>query len=70
MHECTEPANLERLRQRGLGAKRSLASRALALGVEGMEERLTRREPLRRIHECTFAVLPMRVPTIWVSPGP
>ncbi len=50
------PENLERLRQRGLSAKRSLALREFALGVEGLE-RFVRREPLRRIHECVFGVL-------------
>lgn len=50
------PENLERLRARGLGAKRSLALRELALGVESLE-RFVRREPLRRVHECVFAIL-------------
>ena len=50
------PANLERLRQRGLAAKRSLALREFALGVEGLE-RFVRGEPLRRVHECVFGVL-------------
>jgi protein phosphatase len=54
--EYTAPANLERLRQRGLGAKRSLALREFALGLEGLE-RFVRGEPLRRVHECVFAVL-------------
>jgi protein phosphatase len=54
--EYTTPENLERLRSRGLGAKRSLALREFALGVEGLE-RFIRREPLRRIHECVFGVL-------------
>ena len=54
--EYTAPANLERLRQRGLGAKRSLALREFALGLEGLE-RFARGEPLRRVHECVFAVL-------------
>jgi protein phosphatase len=54
--EYTAPANLERLRRRGLGAKRSLALREFALGIEGLE-RFARGEPLRRIHECVFAVL-------------
>jgi protein phosphatase len=49
--------NLERLRQRGLSAKRSLALREFALGVEGLE-RFVGREPLRKIHECVFGVLP------------
>jgi hypothetical protein len=49
-------ANLARLRQRGLGRKRSLALSEFALGVEGLE-RFVRREPLRRVHECVFGVL-------------
>jgi protein phosphatase len=54
--EYTLPSNLERLRSRGLGHKRSLALRELALGIEALE-RFTRREPLRRAHECVFGVL-------------
>jgi protein phosphatase len=50
------PENLERLRSRGVGAKRSLASREFALGIEALE-RFIRREPLRRTHECVFGVL-------------
>jgi hypothetical protein len=52
----TEPANLERLRARGLSHKRSLALREFALGVEALE-RFVRGEPLRRVHECVFGVL-------------
>jgi hypothetical protein len=33
--EYTAPENLERLRSRGLSAKRSLAAREFALGIEG-----------------------------------
>jgi protein phosphatase len=54
--EYTLPENLERLRKRGLGAKRSLALREFALGIEGLE-RFVRHEPLRRVHECVFGVL-------------
>jgi protein phosphatase len=54
--EYTVPENLERLRQRGVSAKRSLAIREFALGVEALE-RFVRREPLRRVHECVFGVL-------------
>lgn len=54
--EYTLPENLERLRRRGLGAKRSLALREFALGVEALE-RFVRREPLYRVHECVFGVL-------------
>ena len=54
--EYLMPENLERLRSRGLGSKRSLASREFALGVEALE-RFVRKEPLRRTHECVFGVL-------------
>lgn len=54
--EYTAPENLERLRSRGLGAKRSLALREFALGVEGLE-RFVRHEPFWRVHECVFGVL-------------
>lgn len=54
--DYTTEANLSRLRSRGLGAKRSLALREFALGVEALE-RFVRREPLRRVHECVFGVL-------------
>jgi polynucleotide kinase-phosphatase len=50
------PANLERLRERGVFAKRSLAQREFALGIEALE-RFVRKEPLRRVHECVFGVL-------------
>ncbi|MGH7132032.1 MAG: polynucleotide kinase-phosphatase [Phycisphaerales bacterium] len=56
--EYTLASNLDRLRSRGLGAKRSLAMREFALGVESLE-RFVRKEPLRRVHECVFAVLAM-----------
>jgi len=48
--------NLERLRQRSLGRKRSLALNEFALGAESLE-RFVRGEPLRRVHECAFGVL-------------
>lgn len=54
--DYTEPANLDRLRQRSLGHKRSLAAREYALGLESLE-RAARGEPLWRVHECVFAVL-------------
>ena len=50
------PVNLERLKSRAVGAKRSLAGREFALGVEALE-RFIRKEPLRRTHECVFGVL-------------
>lgn len=54
--EYTLPEHLERLRSRGLSAKRSLALREFALGIEALE-RFVRKEPLRRVHECVFGVL-------------
>jgi protein phosphatase len=54
--DYTEPANLDRLRQRHLGHKRSMALREYALGLEALD-RVARGEPLWRIHECVFAVL-------------
>jgi protein phosphatase len=54
--EYTLPEHLSRLRHRGLSAKRALALREFALGIEGLE-RLIRGEPLRRVHECVFGVL-------------
>jgi protein phosphatase len=50
------PPNLERLSSRGLSAKRSLALREFALGIESLQ-RFVEHEPLRRVHECAFAVL-------------
>jgi protein phosphatase len=54
--DYAEPSNLDRLRTRGLGHKRSLASREYALGLEALD-RVARGEPLWRVHECVFAVL-------------
>ena len=50
------PENLTRLRQRGLGAKRANALREFALGHEALT-RFVARAPLRKTHECVFAVL-------------
>jgi protein phosphatase len=50
------PEYLDRLRQRGLGAKRALALREFALGIEALERFVTH-QPLRQIHECVFGVL-------------
>ena len=54
--DYTSGENLNRLRTRGLGRKRSLALGEFALGIEGLE-RFVRGEPLRRVHECVFGVL-------------
>lgn len=56
--EYDAPDNLVRLRERGLGGKRNLALREFALGHEALK-RFVAREPLRRVHECVFAVLAM-----------
>ncbi len=48
--------NLSRLRNRGLGRKRSLALREFALGIESLE-RFAAAEPLYRVHEAVFGVL-------------
>jgi protein phosphatase len=54
--EYDAPENLTRLRARGLSGKRNLALREFALGHEALK-RFVAREPLRRVHECVFAVL-------------
>lgn len=54
--DYTRPLHLERLRQRGLQRKRSMALREFALGLEGLD-RFVRREPLHRVHECALGVL-------------
>ena len=54
--EYLEPANLNRLRQRSLGRKSSLARREFALGIEALD-RFAANEHLARVHECVFGVL-------------
>lgn len=54
--EYTRPEQLDTLRNRFLGHKRSLALREYALGLEALD-RLAGGEPLWRIHEAVFAVL-------------
>ena len=54
--EYDAPDNLVRLRERHLGGKRSLALNEFALGHEALK-RFVARQPLRRVHECVFAVL-------------
>jgi len=54
--DYTDPENLDRLRHRGLGHKRSLAVREYSLGLEALD-RVARGEPLWRVHECVFGVL-------------
>jgi protein phosphatase len=52
------PENLERLRRRGLGLKRSMALREFALGLEALH-RFVEHAPLSRVHQCVFGVLAM-----------
>ncbi|WP_284575068.1 polynucleotide kinase-phosphatase [Streptomyces sp. 2P-4] len=54
--EYARPEQLDRLRGRALGHKRSLALREYALGLEALD-RLAAGEPLWRVHEAVFAVL-------------
>ncbi|RYZ56208.1 MAG: polynucleotide kinase-phosphatase [Sphingobacteriales bacterium] len=54
--EYTTQQNMERLKQRGLRTKRTLALKEFALGVEALE-RFVKHEPLRRVHQCVFGVL-------------
>jgi protein phosphatase len=56
--EYADPGQIDRLRTRSLGRKRSLAIREFGLGVEALE-RFVRKEPLYRVHECVFGVLAM-----------
>lgn len=50
------PGNLERLRNRGLSTKRSMALREFILGLEALQ-RFVACEPLRKVHECVFGVM-------------
>ena len=54
--EYLEAANLDRLRQRSVGRKSSLARREFALGIEALD-RFVANEHLVRVHECVFGVL-------------
>ncbi len=54
--EYTMTEHLDRLRARNVKAKRSLAIREYALGLEAVH-RFVEKEPLYRVHECVFGVL-------------
>ncbi|GIE32195.1 hypothetical protein Ait01nite_052400 [Actinoplanes italicus] len=54
--EYTRPEQLERLRQRNLGRKRSLALREHGLGLAALD-RLAEGAPAWRVHELVFAIL-------------
>jgi len=55
-YDYTRPENLSELKKRGLSTKRKLALREFALGLEGLQ-RFVNEAPLRKVHECAFAVL-------------
>ena len=57
--EYTLPEHLERLRERGLSGKRSLALREFALGIEGLE-RFVQREPSGAFTSACSACSPWR----------
>jgi protein phosphatase len=61
--EYDAPEHLARLRDRGLGKKRSLAIREFLLGAEALQ-RFVAREPLRRVHEAVFGVLALETEPI------
>jgi protein phosphatase len=61
--EYDAPEHLARLRDRGLGTKRSLAIREFLLGAEALQ-RFGSREPLRRVHEAVFGVLALETEPI------
>jgi protein phosphatase len=54
--EYTAPENLSRLRARGTSARRTLAMKEFALGVEALR-RLCRNEALARVHACVLATM-------------
>ncbi len=61
--EYTLEHNLERLRNRGLSHKRSLAIREFALGIEALE-RFVNNEPISKVHECVFGILALESETV------
>lgn len=50
------PDNLERLKKRGLGHKRSMEMLEFALGMNSLQ-RFVEHAPLTRVHQCVFGVL-------------
>lgn len=61
--EYDRPDQLAQLRGRRLQAKRRLALDEYGLGIEALE-RFVQREPLRRVHECVFAVLALETEVV------
>jgi len=56
--DYTDTATLDRLKQRNVGQKRSMALREYALGLEAVR-RAAAGEPVWRVHQCVFGVLAM-----------
>lgn len=54
--EYSLPENLRRLKKRGVGRKRAIATREFALGIESLE-RFVAKAPLNKVHECVFGIL-------------
>lgn len=54
--EYDHPEQIQKLKSRGLGHKRSLAIREFTLSLEALE-RFVAKEPLRKTHECVFGIL-------------
>lgn len=54
--EYSRQENVERLRSRGLSAKRQMALREFFLGLEGLQ-RFVDKQPVRKVHECALGVL-------------
>ena len=54
--EYLETDHLYRLKKRSLGHKRAMALREFALGMESLK-RFVRKDPLYKVHECSFGVL-------------
>lgn len=54
--EYNLPETVEKLKNRRIDGKQSLALREFALGIEGLE-RFAKGEEFHRIHECAFAVV-------------
>ncbi len=50
------PKNLKKLRKRGLGKKRAMASREFALGQEALQA-FVKGEGLRRVHQLVFGIM-------------
>lgn len=61
--EYTVPENLERLRDRAVSVRRSLALREFALGIEALS-RFVVEEPLTRVHECVLGILALESETV------